>query len=255
MVKNLFFKRLGLIFVLLALVNNFHALAQPGHGESVIQRIQERDNTLLAGVKYDFAPFGFVDAQGEVVGFDVDLIRAMADMWGVSIEFVAVTSSDRIPKLVAGEVDLVAASMTHTKDRDEFIDFSQTYFLDGQDLLVRAVSGITDITDLDGMRIAAVTGSTSIVQIETYAIQNNMSIEVFPFQDYTAALASLKDGTVDALTSDSSLLSYSAQQDSELNIVGKPFTNEPYGLGVPEGDSYFRNLVDFTLQQLKKNGT
>ncbi len=107
--------------------------------DSTVQRIRARANTLIAGVKYDFNPFGFLDDGGQVVGFDVDLIRALADMWGIDVEFVQVTSGDRIDRLAAGEVDLVAASITDTKPRDETIDFSQTYFVDGQSLLVRRV--------------------------------------------------------------------------------------------------------------------
>ena len=237
--------------------------AGPSQGESppsqpetasVIQRIRERGNVLIAGVKYDFKPFGFVDDAGEVTGFDVDLIRAMADIWGVEVQFVPVTSSDRIRKLAAGEVDLVAASMTHKKERDETIDFSQTYFLDGQSLLVREDSGIQGILDLDGKTVAAIQGSTSIDQIQAYAEENGVAIDILPFQEYPPALAALKAGQIDALTTDSVFLLQAAQENPGLVVVGGRFTLEPYGMGVPRGDSYFRNLVDFTLQELKEKG-
>ena len=220
---------------------------------STIQRIRDR-GALVAGVKYDFRPFGFVDENGDVVGFDVDLVRAMADLWGVDVQFVPVTSSDRIQKLVAGEVDLVAASMTHKKERDALIDFSQTYFLDGQSLLVRADAGIEDIFGLEGRTVAAIQGSTSIDQIRAYAEANGVALDLLPFQEYPPALAALSAGQVDALTTDSVFLLQAAQENPELTVAGPRFTQEPYGLGVREGDSYFRNLVDFTLQALKTNG-
>jgi polar amino acid transport system substrate-binding protein len=220
---------------------------------STIQRIRKR-GALVAGVKYDFRPFGFVDENGEIVGFDVDLVRAMADQWGVEVQFVPVTSSDRIQKLVAGEVDLVAASMTHKKERDELIDFSQTYFLDGQSLLVRRDSGIDDIFGLEGKTVAAIQGSTSIDQIQAHAKVNGVTLEILPFQEYPPALAALNAGQVDALTTDSVFLLQAAQENPDLAVVGERFTREPYGMGVRGGDSYFRNLVDFTLQGLKTSG-
>ncbi len=220
---------------------------------STIQHIRDR-GALIAGVKYDFRPFGFVDEKGDIAGFDVDLVRAMADLWGVDVQFVPVTSSDRIQKLVAGEVDLVAASMTHKKERDALIDFSQTYFLDGQSLLVRADSGIEGVTDLNGKTVAAIQGSTSIDQIHAYAETNGVALDILPFQEYPPALAALNAGQVDALTTDSVFLLQAAQENPDLTVAGPRFTQEPYGMGVSKGDSYFRNLVDFTLQALKTSG-
>jgi ABC-type amino acid transport substrate-binding protein len=223
-------------------------------GESIIQRIRNRNNLMIAGVKYDFKPFGFTNEQGEAVGFDLDLMEAIAREWGVNVQFVPVTSSDRIQKLVAGEVDIVAASMTHTKGRDETIDFSQTYFLDGQSLLVRRDSGIEDIFGLEGKTVAAIQGSTSIDQIRAHADSNGVSIDILPFQEYPQALEALNAGQVAALTTDSVALSQFAKDNPNLVVVGGLFTQEPYGLGLPSGDSYFNNLVNFTLQKLKEDG-
>lgn len=223
-------------------------------GQSVIQRIRDRNNLMIAGVKYDFKPFGFTNEQGQVVGFDLDLMEAMAREWGVNVQFVRVTSSDRIQKLVAGEVDIVAASMTHTKGRDETIDFSQTYFLDGQSLLVRRDSGIQDIFGLEGKTVAAIQGSTSIDQIRAHADSNGVSIDILPFQEYPQALEALNAGQVAALTTDSVALFQFAKDNPDLVVVGGLFTQEPYGFGLPSGDSYFNNLVNFTLQKLKEDG-
>src|SRR3546814_10723567 len=90
----------------------------------------------MAGVKYDTPPFGCQNKDNEIVGFDVDIVRKIAEDIGVPVEFVAVTSPTRIPMLASGNVALVAASMPHTKKRDEAIDFSITYYTGGQSLLV-----------------------------------------------------------------------------------------------------------------------
>lgn len=220
---------------------------------SVIQKIRNR-GYMIAGVKFDFPPFGEAKGNEAPVGFDVDLIQALADQWGIEVRFVQVTSSNRILKLAAGEVDIVAASMTHAKDREELIDFSQTYFLDGQSLLVQKTSGITDVVGLAGKTVGAIDGSTSIGRIQAEADKKKITITVLPFQGYDTALEALKAGAINALTTDSSALFWFAKQNSELTVVGDLFSNEPYGLGLPAGDSYFNNLVNFTLQTLKSEG-
>jgi ABC-type amino acid transport substrate-binding protein len=219
---------------------------------SAIQRIRDRGNVLMAGVKYDFPPFGFEDSEGNLTGFDIELINAIAKVWGVKVEFVRLTSADRIPLLVAGEVDIVVASLTHTRERETAIDFRQTYFIDRQGLLVRRDAGFNKIDDLQGKRIAAIQGTTSIQQIELYAQNNQVEIEIVPFQEYLSALKALEAGNVEALTTDVSALNWFAKDNTNLVLMDEPFTREPYAMGVPAGDYLFRTLVDATLQQLKK---
>ncbi|MFN8487300.1 MAG: transporter substrate-binding domain-containing protein [Caldilineaceae bacterium] len=209
---------------------------------------------MIAGVKYDFDPFGYIDSSGKLVGFDVDLVQAIADQWGVKVEFVPVTSSARLQLLATGVVDLVAASMTHTLPREATIDFSQTYFLDRQRLLVRANTTFTALSDLKGKTIAAIQGSTSLDNIRELVAKENLKISILPFQEYPPALAALKAGQVDALTTDSAFLAQAAKKNPDLRVVGEPFSLEPYGIGVAANDSYFRDLVNYTLELLKSNG-
>lgn len=222
---------------------------------STIQRIRDRGNILAAGVPYDFPPFGSENANGDLVGFDIDLMTAMAKLWGVELELVKVTADARIPLLVAGEIDIIAAAMTHTQDRETEIDFSQTYFVDdGQSLLVRKQSGVNSVLDLADKRVGAIQGTTSIVQIVDYAQDNSVRIDIVPFAEYLPALDALQTGTIEALTSDRSALTQFARRNTDLEVVGQPFSRELYGLGVQAGDSLFRHLVDSTLQQMKING-
>ncbi len=256
------FRWLRLLFIIMSLVCTSTEFAKADLlpqldttlPHSTIQRIRDRDNVLIAGVLQDFPPFGFEDSHGDPVGFDVDLIRSMADIWGVKVEFLNLTSDARIPLLAAGEVDIIAAAMTHTQYREETIDFSQTYFVDGQSVLVRANSGINELSDLQDKRIAAIWGTTSIDQIKTYAIANGIRIEIVPFTDHLPALEALETGTIDALTTDRTALTQFASDNSSFQVIGESFTYEPYGLGVRTDDSIFRHLIDATLQQLKVNG-
>lgn len=219
-----------------------------------IQRVRERGK-LLAGVQTDFPPMGFEDGDGKPAGFDIDLVNALADLWGVTVEFVPLLSNERITFLEEGEVDLIAAGMTHTRDRDAAIDFSQTYFLDGQRLLVQRNSEITEPIDLKNKRVAAIQGTTSIQEIQAFADNKNITITIVPFLEHSFAIDALENGSVDAFTTDGIALQEFAKRYQNLVVVGEPFTREPYGIGVRAGDSAFRHLVDFTLEQLKRNGT
>ncbi len=112
--------------------------AGTARADGTIDAIKARGK-LLAGVKYDTPPFGYLDDKNQVVGFDVDLMREIAKALGVEIELVKVTSPTRIPLLVSGNVDIVAASMTHTREREGTIDFSITYYTGAQALMVPTV--------------------------------------------------------------------------------------------------------------------
>lgn len=221
--------------------------------KSTLDVVKER-GTLIAGVKDSVVPFGFVDeAARDLVGFDVDICRYIADELGVDLELKPVTSSNRIPMLTDGQVDILAATMTHKMERDEVIDFSITYFMDGQKLLTAADSGITSYEDLAGKKVGSVKGSTS----EKNIIDVQPDCEVVSFEGYPESFLALKQGKVVAMTTDSVILVGLKGSDPEPEkwvIVGEAFSIEPYGLGLPENDSEWRDFVNFTLIKMWNSG-
>src|SRR5437588_4873502 len=166
-----------------------------GTNQGTIAKIKERGK-LLAGVKLDTPPFGFLDDKNEPAGFDIDLVRKIAAHIGVPVELVKVTSATRIPLLVSGNVDLVAASMTHTRERDKAIDFSITYYTGGQSLMVPKASTITGVKDLGGKQVAVQQGTTLEKNLATAA----PAAKIIAFRDYTAAWLALAQGRADAFT-------------------------------------------------------
>jgi len=233
--------------MLLALMFMFSATAPAA--DTTVEKIKSRGK-LLAGVKYGTVPFGFVDKSGQVVGFDVDLTKEVANELGVSIEYVKVTSPTRIPMLVAGNVDLVAASMTHTVERDKAIDFSVTYFWGGQSILVRKDSGINGVQDLVGKTVAVQQGTT----LEKNLARVNPDAKQLAFKDYTSAWMALKQGRADALTGSHHILLRFAKDSPEFGLAGNRFSKEPFGMGVRQNDSDMRDVVNRVLQDLWKSG-
>ncbi|MBN1883855.1 MAG: ABC transporter substrate-binding protein [Deltaproteobacteria bacterium] len=221
--------------------------------KSTLDVVKER-GVLIAGVKDSVVPFGFVDeAARDLVGFDVDVCRYIADELGVDLELKPVTSSNRIPMLTDGQVDILAATMTHKMERDEVIDFSITYFMDGQKLLTAADSGITSYEDLAGKKVGSVKGSTS----EKNIIGVQPDCEVVSFEGYPESFLALKQGKVVAMTTDSVILvglKGSDPEPAKWAIVGDAFSIEPYGLGLPENDSEWRDFVNFTLIKMWNTG-
>ena len=199
-------------------------------------------------------PSVFLDASGQVSGFDAELIRLFAEQWEVGIEFIATTPSDRINKLTSGEVDMLASAMPHTKEAEADIEFSQTYFMNGQALLVSSTSGITDLAGLNDRPVAALQDSIAVDQLRAYADANAVFLNIAPYPTYQAAIDALKSGQIAALTADIITLAQIAKNDPETSIIGDVYTQEPFGLGLAPGDSYFNNLTNFTLQNLKVQG-
>lgn len=229
---------------------------EDSHAATIMQ-LQKR-GYLIVGVKYDAPPFGFLNDEGELVGFEIDLVRIMAEMWGLTDDQLVleqVTSATRIDKLLNREIDLIAATMTHTPSRAEQLAFSQTYFLDGQSMLVRADADIKQWTDLVNKTVGAIAGSTSLERLIAYSTDNELNIQIVEFEEYTDAIARLADGIIDGVTTDRGILAYFAQQDPTLTLLDEaPISEEPYGLGSRLDDPQFTALVDFTLQRLKDDG-
>ncbi|MGH7143716.1 MAG: transporter substrate-binding domain-containing protein [Planctomycetota bacterium] len=204
---------------------------------------------LIVGVKTDAPPFGFV-AGGNYQGYDIDLARQIAHKLGVKVRFVPVTSADRIQKLNDKEVDLIAASMTITREREKDVDFSLCYFSTQDAFLVKSDSKISGYLDLAKMKVGVIKGSTGVANLAIVQPE----AEPVVFDTYTEAFAALKAGHIEALTSDLVLLAGLAQgQTGQFKIVGT-FGYEPYGLAMRQNDSKFRGQINDILQELWDQG-
>ena len=209
--------------------------------------------TLKVGINTDSKPFGFFDENWEVKGYDADLARYIAQYILKSpnaVEFYPVTPANRMLKVSTGDVDMVIATMTITPQRREIIDFSVPYDLAGQALLVRSNSRITSIADLAGQNVGVVFGTTAEKNMLSLAPAAN----IIGFRNYRTAYTALKDGKIDALTSDDTILSRFAYEDKSVRLLPKRYTKEPYGIALRKGKGTKRlkETIDFAIKDMQR---
>ncbi|MGH2754908.1 MAG: glutamate ABC transporter substrate-binding protein [Actinomycetota bacterium] len=210
---------------------------------------------IVIGVKFDVPPFGFENPQtGEVEGFDVDLGNYIADELGVEPRFVEAISDNRIPFLQDGTVDLILSTMTITTDRDAEIDYSRPYFIANGRILVPEDSDIAGIEDLAGRKVCTALGSTYEATIKEQAPDADLRT----VEAYSDCLTLLQNGQVDAVSTDNVILTGMIIQSGDefpLKLVGDELTTEPYGAGLPDGDTEFQAFLDETIEQSFEDGT
>lgn len=213
----------------------------------------KKKGVLVAGVKDSTPPFGFADRKtGEIVGYDIDFVRAIAERLGVKLQLKPVTSANRIPELIEGNIDIIAATMSKNPNREKIIDFSDTYFKTGQKFLVKKGTA-NSLKDLENKTIATARGSTSELTVRKALPKANIQL----FDDYIWAARALRMGAVDAVTTDGAIL-YGilsmAEKKGDYEISDFQISTEEYGLGVRQGDRRFLEFVNAALREMDKSG-
>ena len=212
--------------------------------------------SVRIGIKYDQSGLGFKDGE-EYTGFDVDVAKYVAKELGYSedqIEWVESPSANRENMLSNDQVDMIFATYSITDKRKESVAFAGPYFVAGQDLLVSQDN--TDIKgpeDLEGKNLCSVTGSTSAQKIkDQYAGTVNL-VEQGGYADCVTILGS---GGVDAVTTDDIILAGLAATDAnsgKFKVVGNPFTEEKYGVGLPK-DSDKCQAINDAITKMVEDG-
>ena len=219
--------------------------------DTTMGRIQEAGEIKI-GVKYDVPPFGFQNPQsGDIEGFDVDLGRAVAEKLGVEPNFIEAISDNRIPFLEDGTVDLVLSTMTINAERDMEIEFSEPYYIATGRILTPQDSDIAGVEDLAGTTVCTALGSTYEETLKEQAPDAELRL----VDSYSECLELIQNGAVDAVSTDDVILTGMIIQDDSLKLVeAEPLTTEPYGAGMKDADTEFKEFVDGVLEEYKSDG-
>jgi glutamate transport system substrate-binding protein len=214
---------------------------------------------MRIGTKFDQPGLGNINLESDKPeGFDVEVGKIIAGKLGIDpdkIEWVETVSANRESFIANGRVDIVIATYTINDKRKETVDFAGPYYVAGQDLLVaKDDDSITGPDTLAGKRVCAATSSTPIGNIRT----NYPQAVPVEFDTYTECVDQLEAGQIDAVSTDDIILAGYASDpkyEGKFRVVGKPFSQEPYGIGLKKGDTAFRNFVNDTLEEIFKEGS
>ncbi|MEB4613670.1 glutamate ABC transporter substrate-binding protein [Leucobacter sp. M11] len=218
-------------------------------GSPTFDKMQERGKVVI-GVKEDQPNLGYFDnVTQERSGFDVDIARWVASSLGFDekqIEYKPIASANREQAIVNGDIDYYVGTYSINDKRKELIDFAGPYFVTGQGLLVKqGEPDYQSLEELEGKKVCSATGSTPIQNIK----ENFPGIKTEEFDLYSACVDNLKNGQVDAVTTDQAILiGYAAQDPDKLMVTTGPLlTTEEYGIGLAKGDDVLRGHINEML--------
>jgi polar amino acid transport system substrate-binding protein len=229
-----------------------------------VQDIVKRGR-LIAGVDQNTLLFGYRDPiTGQLGGFDIDVVRAIARaIFGTDegrVQYKTVTTGQRQGAVQNKDVDIVVSEFTENCAReqgDQAIDFSSVYYLGYQEVLVRKDAPIKTVADLAHKTVCALQGSTSIDNIKKVVPK----VKIYPVAARTDCLVALQQGLADAITSDDTILAgFVAQDPDDVRILQAPdggparLENEPYGVGVNQGQPDLVRYVNAVLEQMRADG-
>src|SRR3954466_8332269 len=224
---------------------------------STMARLAEAGK-ITVGTKFDQPGFGLLNPQTQTPeGFDVEIAKIVAGEMGIAPEAITWTetvSANREPFIQNGQVDIVVATYTINDQRKQVVDFAGPYYIAGQDIMVAKGNpeGIKGPDDLAGKTVCPLEGSTPAQKIRDSYPQ----AQLVTWHVYSKCADDLKNGNVAAVTTDNVILTgLVAGSPDAFELVGNPFTEEPYGIGVKKDDTQFRNFVNDVLEKSYEDGS
>jgi polar amino acid transport system substrate-binding protein len=228
----------------------FLVLAMPAAADR-LDEVKARGK-LVVGVSDTTPPFSF-KKDGVHVGYDIDVVRAVAKHMRLPVETVSLTSAQRIPMLKEGKLDFVATSMTRTPARLKDVDFSVIYFVTPHAVIVKKSSGITSVKQLAGKKASSASTSTAGGNLKAV----EPAVEIVYVRDYSIAFAMLKDGKVDAFPTDESVLRAIVQQDGHPDdyLFLPDFTkSRNVGFALKKDEPRFKDAINRALLDIEASG-
>ncbi|MBV6702085.1 glutamate ABC transporter substrate-binding protein [Kitasatospora aureofaciens] len=222
--------------------------------DSAVLAEAKKRGQLVIGAKADQPFLGWEDlASGDRSGFDIEIAKMIAADLGFTpqqIKWQTLVSSQREPAISKGQIDFYVGTYSINDERKKSVSFAGPYYIAGQDLLVKADN--KDITGKDsvaGKNVCTATGSTSIKNIQQY------NAKITQFDTYSACVDKLMSGEVDAVTTDDAILKgYASKFAPKLKVVGQPFTEERYGVGLNKDDAALRTAINDAIKAHQDNG-
>jgi len=236
---------------------------RPPEKIDTLRRIRDT-GVLTIGVRETSVPFSYLDAQKQPQGYSVDLCLRVADvvkaelkMPRLEVKFVPVSSSNRIPALLEGKIDLECGSTTNTRDRQKQVAFAYTTFVAGIKMLAKKSSNVNSIEDLRGKAVVVTTGTTSEKMLKALNDERVLKINILESKDHGESFKAVEDGKAIAFPMDDVLLYgliSKAKKPDDFAVVGKYLSVEPYAIMMRKDEPQFEKLVNRALIDLFQSG-
>jgi ABC-type amino acid transport substrate-binding protein len=216
--------------------------------ESALVQIRQQGKVRV-GVLYNYAPFGYLARDGQVKGYEVELMRQISERWSVEPEFIQVTRQTRLPMLMSGEVDIIAAAMPHRRDLEQYVEFTDTTFLSGYAVLVQSTSAISTLADI-GIGPVVVVGREAEAVLNEYMFRTGMTLTTQVVNEVDEASALLTSSTVRAVIGRREQLILATSTVPDSLVLDELVLTEPYAFAVRRGDIPLRDVINLTLQDM-----
>lgn len=243
--------------ILLILVAILGVLGLSACGSEMPQTWEDIESRgyMIVGLDDTFAPMGFRDNDGNLVGFDVDLAKEVGRRLGVEVRFQPIDWDAKVLELNAGTIDMIWNGLTITESRLEEMSFSNAYLANTQMIMVKAGSDITTMDDLIGSTLGVQISSAAEDAVNASAIVDDLG-ELVKFDTYNAALLELQNGTVDAVVIDEIMGRYIMSQNSGVYAALEDnFGEEEYGIGFRLESANLRDKINEVLAEMVADGT
>jgi glutamate/aspartate transport system substrate-binding protein len=252
-------------FVLVSALSTVLAVAPAGAQDLVgtLKKIKDT-GTITIGHRESSIPFSYLDDQQKPIGYALDLCMKIVDavksdlkMPNLKVELQPVTSSNRIPLLQNGTIDLECGSTTNSVQRQEQVSFGPTYFVINVTAAVKKSSSVNTIADLNGKTVSTTSGTTSVPLIKSYEKARNVDVKEIYGKDHAESFLLLADDRAAAFIMDDILLAgqiANARNPADYRILPESLRQEPYSMMLRKGDAPFKALVDRAVGNVMKSG-
>src|ERR1700748_568089 len=234
-----------------------------GEGLSPTLAAIKSRHTVHLGYRESSPPFSFLDQANRPIGYSLELCQAIVDEIGVAvddpdrkIEYVKVTSDDRIPAVVQGKIDLECGSTTANAERGKQVAFSPLMFVAGTKLMVAKEAAVSAPKDLQGKTVVVTKGTTNEQAMHAVDKKFNLGLKVVTASDHEQSYQMLVDGKADAFATDDILLyGLIARHKSQdkFKVTGDYLSYDPYGVMFRKGEPQLTAVVERTFRKLGSN--
>ena len=224
----------------------------------LLKKVQNRGQ-LIVGTQVPYAPFEFINStSGKYEGIDMEIAQKVADAMHVTLVIKSMDFDPLFAAVETGQIDMAISSITITADREKSVNFSESYYLADQAILVKDTSTIADINGLNGTKVVAQLGTTGASWATTNLVNTGRiaSTDYSDYVDVAAAAVAVQNGQKDAFVVDTPVANaYAANPANHLKVAFIIQTNENYGICIPQNQIPFRNAVNAVIESMKADGS